>query len=148
MLAERPAEVELALWFHDAIYDVRRSDNEEKSAEWARAELAGHGASAQPAAYVHALVMITRHSALPRTQDEKVLVDIDLSILGADEARFAEYERQIRAEYSFVPEWLFKRKRRAILQSFLDRASIYSTDHFVATLEQKARANLRRAVDG
>jgi predicted metal-dependent HD superfamily phosphohydrolase len=65
-----------------------------------------------------------------------------LSILGAPAARFAEYERQIRAEYSFVPQALFAEKRRAILQTFLARPRIYSTVHFHHALEQRARANL------
>jgi predicted metal-dependent HD superfamily phosphohydrolase len=61
---------------------------------------------------VRSLVLATRHCALPVTRDEQVLVDIDLAILGAEPARFAKYEQQIRAEYSFVPGFLFKRKRR------------------------------------
>lgn len=76
---------------------------------------------------------------------EQVLVDIDLSILGASEERFAEYEQQIRSEYSFVPGWLFRRKRRSILKSFLGRNHIYSTPHFHSLLEIKARQNLHRA---
>jgi predicted metal-dependent HD superfamily phosphohydrolase len=145
-LAARPAEVELALWFHDSIYAVGRSDNEEQSARWAESELTSSGAGPLAAETVRTLVMATRHSALPETQDEKVVVDIDLSILGASDDRFAEYERQIRDEYAFVPSSLFDRRRREILQSFLDRPVIYSTPHFVAALEQKARDNLGRAL--
>ena len=145
-LAQQPSEVELALWFHDAVYALRRSDNEQKSADWARAELQ---AAALPVALclrVHDLVMATRHSAWPEAPDAQLLVDIDLGILAAPAARFAEYERQIRAEYAFVPAWIFKRKRRAVLQSFLDRAHIYSTAHFRDLREAAARANLAAAV--
>ena len=145
-LAQRPHEVELALWFHDAIYEVKRSDNEERSADWARAELLQADVDANSADRVHALIMATLHTAVPVLADEQLLVDIDLSILGAETERFAEYELQIRQEYAFVPKWLFRRKRRAILQGFLDRPAIYSTAHFCAMLEQRARENLQRAI--
>ena len=82
-LAERPAEVEIALWFHDAIYDVHRRDNEALSAEWAHAALLHAGAAADAAERVAALVLVTRHSVAPQTPDEQLLVDIDLAILGA-----------------------------------------------------------------
>jgi predicted metal-dependent HD superfamily phosphohydrolase len=144
--AAHPAEVELALWFHDAIYDTHAHDNEEKSADWARGVLLEHGAKAGPAQRVHDLIMVTRHQALPVVADEQLLVDVDLSILGAPAARFAEYEQQIREEYAFVPEPLFRTKRRKILQSFLDRPAIYSTPHFRALLEARARDNLRQAI--
>jgi len=140
------AEVEVALWFHDAIYDVKRSDNEERSAEWAKAELMSANVPPQVAERIHALVMATKHSATPVEIDEQVLIDVDLGILGSSESRFAEYERQIRAEYAFVPSLLFKRKRRAILQSFIDRPRIYSTSHFHAAFEARARTNLQFAV--
>lgn len=145
-LAQHPAEVEMALWFHDAVYDVHRHDNEEASAEWARAALLAAGAPAQAAARVAALVLATRHQAAPRGADETVLVDIDLAILGAEAPRFAEYERQIRTEYAFVPEAQFRQRRQHILRSFLERPQIYGSEPLRAALEQRARRNLRRAV--
>lgn len=145
-LSEHPDEIELALWFHDAIYDTRRPDNEAHSADWARAALREAGVAADRANRVHALIMATRHTANPALPDEQLLVDIDLSILAAEQARFDEYEEQIRKEYAFVPRWLFRRKRRAILQGFLERPSIYSTTHFREMLEQRARANLKQAM--
>lgn len=140
------AEVAAALWFHDAIYDVKRSDNEARSAGWARQAALQAGVAQPVADRLHALVMATRHAAVPVAGDEQLLVDIDLAILGADPVRFAEYERQIRDEYGHVPGWLFKRKRRAILQAFLDRPRLFSTPHFHQALEEAARRNLRLAV--
>ena len=145
-LADRPAEVEAALWFHDAIYDLSSHDNEERSAQWAQQALSAAGVAAESAARVGQLVLATRHTVMPESPDEQMLVDIDLSILGAPPARFAEYEVQIRAEYAFVPEAVFRSKRRAILQAFLDRPHLFSTPHFRAALEPSARANLARAV--
>ncbi|KNZ32222.1 MAG: hypothetical protein AD742_13765 [Methylibium sp. NZG] len=144
--AERPAEVEAALWFHDAIYELASHRNEEDSAMWAQQALTSAGVAAEAVARVASLVLATKHTALPERPDERLLVDIDLSILGAHPARFAEYEAQIRIEYAFVPEAVFRSKRRAILQAFLDRPHIFSTLHFRAALEPTARVNLARAV--
>jgi predicted metal-dependent HD superfamily phosphohydrolase len=85
---------------------------------------------------------------LPSGADEQLLVDIDLAILAADDERFAEYERQIRAEYAFVPEATFVARRRSILAAFLDRERIYSTPRLHDELERPARANLARAIAG
>ena len=73
-----------------------------------------------------------------------MLVDIDLSILGAESMRFDEYENQVRAEYSWVPAFLFRSTRKKILQGFLARPSIYATAHFQQRLEKK-RAKISRA---
>ena len=147
-LAPHPADVEIALWFHDAIYDVKGHDNELQSADWSSRALREAGVAAESIERIHALILATRHAALPVTPDEQVLVDIDLSILGAPVERFSEYELQIRSEYAYVPSWIFRRKRRAILQGFLDRERIYSTEHFYGALEVRARENLSRVVKG
>jgi predicted metal-dependent HD superfamily phosphohydrolase len=144
-LAERPHEVEAALWFHDAIYDPRRADNEALSATLAETSLLAAGAPAQVAARVMALVMATGHTAEPASADEQLLVDIDLSILGASPHRFAQYEQQIRAEYAFVPAAVFREKRGAILRAFLLRPRLYSTEYFHSRLEKQARVNLAGA---
>ena len=145
-LAERPGEVALALWFHDAVYDVHAHDNEARSADWARSAILSAGAPADAAERVHALVMATRHDAVPEGRDAELLIDIDLSILGADPARFDEYERQVNAEYAFVPDEVRRPRRRAILQRFLAREAIYATPRMHALLEATARANLARSI--
>jgi len=145
-LAEWLEEVRLALWFHDAIYDTRAQDNEALSADWARAALDGAGVERAVGERVHALVMATRHAALPQGADAMLLVDVDLSILGADDARFAEYERQIRREYEWVPESAYRPARAKVLRGFLERPAIYGTAWFASRLEQRARRNLTRSL--
>lgn len=144
--AEHPGEVALALWFHDAVYDVHAHDNEARSADWARGAMLSAAVPADAAERVHALVMATRHDAVPAGRDAELLVDIDLSILGADPARFDEYERQVHAEYAFVPDEARRQRRRAILQRFLAREAIYATPRMHALLEARARANLARSI--
>ncbi len=151
-LAVHPHEVALALWFHDAVYEVQpvagALGNEARSAQWARSVLAQAGAPAPSVARVESLIMVTCHTAQPVTADEQVLVDIDLSILGADPQRFAQYEQQIRQEYAHVPDAIFVVRRREILSSFLARPRIYTTAHFHQTLEARARENLQASVSG
>jgi predicted metal-dependent HD superfamily phosphohydrolase len=147
-LAERPGEVALALWFHDAVYDVHAHDNEARSADWARQALRAAGAGDAAADRVHALVMATRHDAVPEGRDAELLIDIDLSILGAERARFDEYEQQVGAEYAFVPLEVRLPRRREILQRFLDRPALYATPRMHAQLEARARLNLQRSIAG
>ena len=145
-LFEHAGEVEFALWFHDAIYDTRKSDNEQRCADWARQSALAGGVDASAAQRIHALVMATRHAALPATPDAALLVDIDLSILGADSIRFDAYEQEIRREYHWVPVFMFNFKRRQLLREFLTRKHIYTSAEYQQRLETQARANLTRSV--
>ena len=147
-LAARAAEVEAALWFHDAIYDPRGADNEERSALLAQSVLSAAGVAANAVSRVAAMVRATKHHDTPSEQDARLLIDVDLAILGSAPAHFADYEQQIRAEYSFVPEAAFRQRRREILASFLARPRIFGTEHFFVRLEGQARANLGQAVRG
>jgi predicted metal-dependent HD superfamily phosphohydrolase len=145
-LAQRPAEVELALWFHDAFYDVHRDDNEARSADWAADEVRRAGLADDVAARVRALVLATEHRQPPSDPDAQLLVDVDLAILGAPRERFDESDVQIRREYAHVPEPDFRSGRRAILSGFLARPRLYSTRRFGDMLEGPARENLGRAL--
>lgn len=145
-LARHPGEVEVALWFHDAIYELKRQDNELQSASWAAKELQAAGLPAPVAERAHALIMATRHAALPETGDGRVLVDVDLSILGAGADRYAQYAAQVREEYVWVPGWIFRRKRKALLREFLARESIYGTQYFRDRFEARARENLENEI--
>ena len=146
-LAGRIHEVELALWFHDAVYGTRNQDNEEQSAEWARTAVEQAGLPASVGERVYALILATKHEAEAGTDDAALLIDVDLAILGATPERFEEYEQQVREEYSWVPGFMFRRKRREILEVFLARPHVYNTEHFRARYEAVARANLARSIE-
>ncbi len=144
--AEHPDEVEVAIWFHDAIYNPKRSDNESKSAAWAASFLRKHQIDDTITERVKSNILATQHNQVPERLDERLVVDVDLSILGQPPDSYEQFESAIRQEYKWVPSMIFRRKRRAILQSFLDRPSIYSTDWFIAQYEDQARQNLKRAI--
>jgi predicted metal-dependent HD superfamily phosphohydrolase len=141
-----PGAVQLALWFHDAIYDTHRSSNEEESARWACETLAAAGAEPAMKDRVRSFILATKHDAAPVAPDARLTVDIDLSILGAPVARFDEYESQIRREYAWVPERVYAAERAKILRGFLARAAIYGTAFFANALEGQARSNLERSL--
>jgi len=135
-----------AIWFHDAVYDPTRSDNEERSADLAERHLRAMCQSDTFIAEVRDLIMDTRHQVPPESNDGQYLADIDLAILGAPPEEFNAYERAIRQEYAHVPDAAFRAGRAQILRSFLDRPSIYLTDFFRDVYEQNARANLTRSL--
>jgi predicted metal-dependent HD superfamily phosphohydrolase len=141
-----PPAVELALWFHDAVYDTRRHDNEERSAALAR-QFALRASLSEPfLELVSSLILVTKHTRPPTSIDERHIVDIDLSILGKSRSRFDEYEQQIRKEYDWVPADAFAKGRAAILSGFLARPSIFSTEFFQRKYESAARENLTRSL--
>lgn len=141
-LAERPAEVAMALWFHDAIYAPRARDNEAQSAAWAVRELRAADVAKDAIARIEALIRVTAHTGVPVGADAELLVDIDLAILGAEAPRYAEYDRQVRAEYRWVPGFLYRRGRRQVLADFAARRPLYRTAALREALEARAAINL------
>lgn len=144
--ADHPEEIEIALWFHDAIYKPLSRDNERKSADWASAFLSANSAPPEVADRVHRLIMVTEHNVAIHTKDESILVDIDLSILGADAKTYDGFEKAVRQEYRMVPGFIYRRKRAEILHGFLLRPHIYRNEPFLSEREHQARANLSNAV--
>lgn len=139
--------IELAIWFHDAVYDPRGSDNEERSTSLAREALVT--AELQPSVIddVCRLVMATKTHLAGDESDNAWIIDIDLAILGQPPSRFAGYEARIRQEYLWVPAAAYRSKRTEILSSFLARPRLYSTNYFNKQLESQARINLLGLID-
>ncbi len=144
--AELP-EVDLAILFHDAIYDPLAHDNEEKSAELLVTE--GRRASLGEALVQRAvpLVLATKHGANVATSEAAcIVVDADLSILGAEPAVFEAYERAVREEYAMIDDEMFAAGRARVLRQFLERPNIYETKAARDAWESSARRNLARSL--
>lgn len=138
---ERTAQ--LAGWFHDAIYDPRRGDNEDRSAELATEMLAG-----RPPHEITDVARLVRLTAthLPHADDPDgaALCDADLAILGADPGRYDVYAAAVRAEYAHLADPVFTRGRAAILHGLLARETLFHTEFARSRWEQGARANVNR----
>jgi len=145
-LASQPDAIELAIWFHDTIYDSHKSDNEEASASLADSALMQLGVPRPTTRSVCDLILTTKHNAPPADPDAALLVDIDLSILGQPAPVFDAYEAGVRFEYAWVPDSAFRAGRSKVLQSFLDRTRIYTTNYFRDAFESAARQNLNRSL--
>jgi predicted metal-dependent HD superfamily phosphohydrolase len=145
-LALYPGEVEMALWFHDAVYSTWRSDNEARSAELAGEIMRSGGAQSPSIQRVKATILATRHQEDAPNEDAALVVDIDLSILGQAEDVYQEFERNIRREYWWVPRRRYVAGRCLILKSFLQRSTIYHFDEFRTRYEAIARLNLTAAI--
>lgn len=146
-LAQQPQHIALALYFHDAVYDPQAHDNEAQSAAWAAHVLKTSGASSVLIERIKQLIIVTQHHLISEDDnDAKLLLDIDLAILGQDSARFNEYEQQIKQEYTWVADEAFKQGRGQVLTSFLQREWIYQSEYFRSRLEQQARLNIQAAL--
>lgn len=145
-------EIGIALWFHDAIYDPRRDDNEDKSARWAVTALKDFGVPEDKRRRIGKLIRATMHlsptdkARTARVEGLDLMLDIDLAILGADRARFEDYERQVRLEYAHVPDEAFARARADFVEVLLGVSPLYRTEIARAELEARARENLLRSL--
>lgn len=138
--------VETALWFHDAVYDPHQSDNERQSADLARDQLTDIGVPSSRAERVAALVLLTGHGERPMDPEGRLVCDIDLSILGRPAGEFERYDREISAEYCWVPEVHYRRERATVLNGFLQRDPLYLIPWFRERYQDRARNNLRAAI--
>jgi len=147
MNLKQPETVRLAAWYHDVIYDPRRSDNESRSAEAAAESLRGLGIDADRTARVGHLILMTKDHEVPLEDlDAAALVDADLAILATAEWRYAQYADAIRKEYAWVADRDYYQGRRKVLQGFLQRPRIFrvhdAKDMHGHSVESRARANL------
>ncbi|MGH7753799.1 MAG: HD domain-containing protein [Gemmatimonadales bacterium] len=135
--------VKLAAWFHDAIYDPQRVDNEEASALLAEATLPDLGVDAARLAEVARLIRLTAsHDPLPGDRNGGLLTDADLAILAAEPQVYRAYTLAIRREYAHIPDDAFEAGRAAVLHNLLALPRMFHTPVLRDRWEEAARHNI------
>lgn len=142
-----PIALELAIWYHDVIYDTRSPRNEEESADFAVKELTKLKFPKSILSKIHGLILVTKHTFKPTLKDENFLLDIDLAILGSETPVFKKYEANIRKEYAWVDEIVYRKKRTEVLTNFFVKKRLFRTHFFLENFEQKAKQNLEAAIN-
>ena len=154
---QQPAIVALALFYHDIIYDPKKSDNELKSAEYAVTHLQDY-LTLEQCQRIYALIMMTATHQIDDNEDNILdsntlhsdaafLLDMDLSILGADWSDYERYAQAIRQEYQHVANDGYRKGRIAVLEGLLAHDRLYLTEDYHGRLEQIARGNIRREIE-
>jgi len=150
--AIHPAAVEMAVWFHDAVYVPGAPDNEELSARIARSAAESMNLPSGTVRKVETLILATRYLTDHDTpealcpQDSALIRDVDLSIFGKTRKEFDSYEEAIGLEYSSVPDRVRRQRRIHILEGFLALPEIYTVPPFQKRYEHQARQNLSRSI--
>jgi predicted metal-dependent HD superfamily phosphohydrolase len=136
-----PIAVELAVWFHDAVYEPGSEDNEAASARLAGETLVGWEFDDARVAQVVDLVLATKDHT-PDVTDAPVLIDADLAVLASPPEAYDVYHRALRVEYGQLDESDWRAGRAEFLRSMLDRQSIFTTPTMRQRGEPVARRNL------
>lgn len=139
-------EVELAIFFHDVVYDPQAKDNEQRSAAVLRSMSAGIDVGL--VWNVCLMIVATEKHGPSEDASTRLLLDLDLAILGAPSDDYDGYATAVRKEYAFLPDERWNTGRKRVLERFLERPVVYQTGHFQDLLEQNARQNIQREIAG
>jgi predicted metal-dependent HD superfamily phosphohydrolase len=143
-LLDNPDAVELAIWFHDVIYNVGNSDNEQLSANLCMTLTDGLFTNEfRDRVYRH--IMATCHDCSEITnEDTKLMVDIDLSSFGLPWADFFIDSKKVRAEMTHLSDTEYNQKQTSFQLSLLNKPFFYYSDYFHEYYEAQARRNLAK----
>lgn len=139
--------ISFSVFYHDAIYDVKKNDNEEQSALLAEKRMRELNVPEQIISRCKEQILATKSHAVSPEHDTNLFTDADLSILGKSAASYEIYFRQIREEYSIYPDLLYKPGRKKVLNHFLEMKRIFKTDLFADRYEKQARENLKMELE-
>lgn len=141
-LLENPDAVECALLFHDIIYDPTSTTNEEESAAVAEKLLIQRGVSKDFIEIVKNLILATKPGSTPKSNDEKYIKDIDMSIFGKDEKKYIQYAKDVKREYYMYTKEQYKEWRSSFLKTLIEKENIYHTEYFTEKYMNQVEKNI------
>ncbi len=146
-MASNPDALELAVWFHDVIFEAGKPNNEKRSAEL-YLQLSQGVHSEQTRGLVDRLIMATLHDGSSLEDDDAIyMVDIDLSSFGLSWEAFLQDSQNLRRESAELSDAEYYRKKANFQNCLLAKDRFYLSDFFAERLETQARANLARYFD-
>lgn len=135
------------LFYHDIVYNVLNSDNEDQSADLAEKRMKQMSVPVQLIKNCKAQILSTKAHLENELSDTNYFTDADLSILGQDCETYKAYSENVRKEYSVYPDSIYKPGRKKVLQHFIEMKRIYKTDLFFNKFEIQAKQNLKKELD-
>jgi len=136
-----------SLYYHDIIYNSLKSDNEVKSAEFAKKQMMKISVPSQIINSCKKQIIATKDHAFSQDNDTNYFIDADLSILGQEWSTYKNYIKHIRKEYSIFPNIIYKKARKKVINHFLEMERIYKTNYFFDKFEQEAKTNLKKELE-
>jgi predicted metal-dependent HD superfamily phosphohydrolase len=143
--------MELAILFHDVVYEPGEEENEKRSAGLMLGMLSKTVAPVTLDA-ANAMILATETHVLPAEMIDPVrsdcahFLDMDLAILGSAPEVFDAFQAGIREEFSEIDDDAYRVGRKAALERFMGRKTLYMTQSFFDSFEAQARQNLGRAI--
>ena len=135
-------------FYHDIVYNVLKSNNEERSADLAVKRLSATEFPVHKINTCRDQIVATKNHLNSNNEDTNLLTDADLSILGQPSDVYGQYCGQIRKEYSIFPDIVYKPGRKKVLIHFLNMKRIFKTSFFYDKYELPARHNLDSELTG
>jgi predicted metal-dependent HD superfamily phosphohydrolase len=135
-----------SLYYHDIVYDVKASDNEEESAQLAEKRMKQLHVSVEIIETCKSQIIATKTHLQDTDSDTNYFTDADLSVLGQDWETYLTYTENVRKEYTIYPDLLYNPGRKKVLQHFLEMERIFKTEYFYEKLEAVARQNILKEI--
>jgi len=135
------------LYYHDIVYDAKKKNNEEQSAEKAKAIMTKIGVDKKTIQLTFDQIIATKQHETSENGDTNYFLDADLSILGSTWSNYENYFQGVREEYKMYPKVMYNPGRKKVMKTFLQMDRIFKTPYFYEKFEAQARNNIKQEID-